>query len=303
MKRISILILSLLLTTMAGWAQSGMTDNQVMDYVIEQNAKGVSRAEIVTQLMQRGVTIDQIKRLQKKYQRQMKNGSLGADDITAGSKGMKSRMREDNGEQRKEQLEKGKKNASQFRVKDKNPKTKIKKHTYNEDDDEFTEMDEAMDFMMPDSLKYDLEDLKKKEEKRKIFGHDIFNNQELTFQSSMNLATPQNYRLGPGDVVNIDIWGASQESVSETISPDGTIVIEDIGVIQLGGLSVSQARNRLKRELGGRFRDSKIELTVGQTRTITVHVIGEVKSPGTYAMSAFSTVYNALYMAQGPNDI
>ena len=306
MRKFLFLIGILLLTCTRMTAQSGMTDNQVMDYVVEQNANGVSRTEIVTQLMQRGVTMDQIRRIQKKYQKQIKNGALGADDITAGSKTTKNRMRKANGEERKELQEKGKKNASQYRLKDKDPRTKITKHTYDDEDEEFVAMDEAMDFMMPDSLKYfdELEELKDKDKnKRNIFGHDIFNNKKLTFESQMNLATPQNYTLGPGDVVNVDIWGASQESISETISPDGTIVIEDIGVIQLGGLSVSQARARLKSTLGARFRDSNIQLTVGQTRSITINVMGEVKMPGTYTMSAFSTVYNALYMAGGPNDI
>jgi protein involved in polysaccharide export with SLBB domain len=280
-----------------------MTDNQVMDYVIEQNAKGVSRQQIVTQLMQRGVTIEQIRRIQKKYQKQIKNGSLGAEDITPGSKSVKSRMREANGELREEQAKKDKQKASQFRIKDSKMESykKKQKRTYNEEDKDFVEMDEAMDFMMPDSLKYFQEE--KKENKRKIFGHDVFNNKDLTFESSMNLATPQNYRLGPGDAVNVDIWGASQESVTEIISPDGTITIEDIGVIQLGGLSVSQAKARLKKVLGPRFQGSQIDLTLGQTRTITVNIMGEVKVPGTYTMSAFATVYNALYMAGGPNEI
>ena len=304
MKRLVTLIACIVVCATMSWAQSGMTDNQVMDYVVEQNAKGVSRQQIVTQLMQRGVTIDQIRRLQKKYQRQMKNGALGADDITAGSKDTKARMREPNGEKRQEMKNQDKKNASQFRIKDTKKKNQIKKHTYDEDDEEFTEMDDAMDFMMPDSLKYyDDEFMKEEEEKRKIFGHDVFNNKNLTFESSMNLATPQNYRLGPGDAVNVDIWGASQQSITETISPDGTITIEDFGVIQLGGLSVSQAKAKLKRELGPRYQGSRIELTVGQTRTITISVIGEVKVPGTYTMSAFATVYNALYMAGGPNEI
>ena len=301
MKRITTLILSMTFAVATGWAQSGMTDNQVMDYVIEQNAKGTSRQQIVTQLMQRGVTIDQLRRIQKKYQKQIKNGSLGGEDITAGSKDVKNRMREANGEKREEQVAKDKKNASQFRVKDTKTKNQIQRHTYDEKDADYVEMDEAVDFMMPDSLKYFYEE--QKSSKRKIFGHDVFNNKNLTFESSMNLATPQNYRLGPGDAVNVDIWGASQESVTETISPDGTITIEDIGVIQLGGLSVSQAKAKLRRVLGPRYQDSKIELTLGQTRTITVSVMGEVKVPGTYTMSAFATVYNALYMAGGPNDI
>ena len=302
MKRFTTVLLCLLLAIGYAQAQSGMTDNQVMDYVIEQNARGVSRQKIVTDLMQRGVTIEQIRRIQKKYQRQMKNGALGADDITAGSKDVKNRMRQANGEKRYEEKEREKRNVSKYRKKDGRPKTK--KNTYDDEDDEFVEMDEAMDFMMPDSLKYfDDEDFKKKEKGRKIFGHDVFNRKDMTFESSMNIATPQNYRLGPGDEVNIDIWGASQESISETISPDGYITIEGVGVVQLGGLTVGQAKNRLRQVIGPRYQDSQIELTLGQTRTITISVTGEVKTPGTYTMSAFATVYNALYMAGGPNDI
>ena len=303
MKRFATLIASVMVCVTMSWAQSGMTDNQVMDYVIEQNAKGVSRQQIVTQLMQRGVTIDQIRRIQKKYQKQIKNGALGADDITAGSKDSKTRMREANGDNRREQKAEDKKKASQFRIKDTKKKNQIQRHTCDDEDEDFVEMDEAMDFMMPDSLRYYDDEFMKGKEKRKIFGHDVFNNKNLTFESSMNLATPQNYTLGPGDVVNVDVWGASQETVSETISPDGTITIEGIGVIQLGGLSVSRAKARLKQVLGPRYQGSKIDLTVGQTRTITVSVMGEVKMPGTFTLSAFATVYNALYMAGGPNEI
>ena len=301
MKKYLFLLGMMLLTCTSMTAQSSMTDNQIMDFVIEQNANGVSRQQIVTQLMQRGVTIDQLRRIQKKYQKQIKNGALGAEDITAGSKAVKNRMREANGEKREEQVKKDKQNASQFRVKDGKKSNQIQRHTYDDDDKDFVEMDEAIDFMMPDSLKYELEE--KKPEKRKIFGHDVFNNKNLTFESSMNLATPQNYVLGPGDEVNVDIWGASQESITESVSPDGTITIEGIGVVKLGGLSVSQAKARLKRVLGPRYQGSNIDLTLGQTRTITIGVMGEVKVPGTYTMSAFATVYNALYMAGGPNEI
>lgn len=301
MRKYLFLLGMMLLTCTSMTAQSSMTDNQIMDYVIEQNAKGVSRQQIVTQLMQRGVTIDQLRRIQKKYQKQIKNGALGAEDITAGSKAVKNRMREANGEKREEQVKKDKQNASQFRVKDGKKSNQIQRHTYDDDDKDFVEMDEAIDFMMPDSLKYELDE--QKPEKRKIFGHDVFNNKNLTFESSMNLATPQNYVLGPGDEVNVDIWGASQESITESVSPDGTITIEGIGVIKLGGLSVSQAKAKLKQVIGPRYQGSQIDLTLGQTRTITISVMGEVKVPGTYTMSAFATVYNALYMAGGPNEI
>lgn len=301
MRKYLFLLGMMLLTCTSMTAQSSMTDNQIMDYVIEQNAKGVSRQQIVTQLMQRGVTIDQLRRIQKKYQKQIKNGALGAEDITAGSKAVKNRMREANGEKREEQVKKDKQNASQFRVKDGKKSNQIQRHTYDDDDKDFVEMDEAIDFMMPDSLKYELDE--QKPEKRKIFGHDVFNNKNLTFESSMNLATPQNYVLGPGDEVNVDIWGASQESITESVSPDGTITIEGIGVIKLGGLSVSQAKAKLKQVIGPRYQGSQIDLTLGRTRTITISVMGEVKVPGTYTMSAFATVYNALYMAGGPNEI
>ena len=301
MKRTTIITICLLLTTATTWAQSSMTDDQVMNYVIEQNANGKSRQEIVTYLMQRGVDIDQVRRIQKKYQKQMNNGALGGVDITAGSKEAKTRMRESNGEKREEQKIQDKKNASQFRIKDTKKQNQIQKHTYDEYDADYMEMNDAVDFMMPDAEKATYED--EKPGSRKIFGHDVFNNKNLTFESSMNLATPQNYRLGPGDVVNIDIWGASQESITETISPDVTITIEGIGLIQLGGLSVSAAKAKLKRVIGPRFMDSRIELTLGQTRTITISVMGEVKVPGTFTMSAFASVYNALYMAGGPNEI
>ena len=154
MRRIVTTIACLMAAVAMGWAQSGMTDNQVMDFVIEQNASGASRQQIVTQLMQRGVTMDQIRRIQQKYQRQMKNGALGADDITAGSKAVKSRLREANGELREDQLERDRANTSQFRVKDTRKSAQVQRHTYDAGDRDYVEMDNAIDFMMPDSLRY-----------------------------------------------------------------------------------------------------------------------------------------------------
>ena len=248
MKKI-LFICFMTLTCHHASAQTSMTDEQVKDYAITLNKQGLSKEQIYMELLKKGVTEDQLKRLYSKYENQKESGS--SSDHKNMSKGTTSRMRSVNGEQRKE-------------------------------------FDTSMD---------------KVNTHRKIFGHDVFNNKNLTFQSSMNLATPQNYVLGPGDEVNVDIWGNTQESITLPISPDGTITINDIGIIQLGGLTVSQAKAKLKRVIGPRFLDSKIELTLGQTRTITINVMGEVKVPGTYTVSAFSTVFNALYMAGGPNDI
>lgn len=119
----------------------------------------------------------------------------------------------------------------------------------------------------------------------------------------MNIATPQNYRLGPGDAVFIDIYGASQKTVQSTVSPDGTVTIEGYGPVNVSGMTVSQANAHLRSTLGSRYSSSQIKLTVGQTRTIMVNVMGEVKTPGTYTLSAFATVFHALYMAGGTNDL
>ena len=125
----------------------------------------------------------------------------------------------------------------------------------------------------------------------------------MSFEPNMNIATPQDYRLGPGDAVYIDVWGASQGQYQCTVSPEGVINIENYGPVNVDGLTVNQANQRLKSTLGKRYAGSNIRLTVGQTKTITVNVMGEVKVPGTYTLSAFATVFNALYMAGGTNDI
>ena len=119
----------------------------------------------------------------------------------------------------------------------------------------------------------------------------------------MNIATPQNYRLGPGDAVIIDIYGASQKSEQLTVSPDGDVTIEGFGPVQVSGLTVAEANARLRATLGARYSSSRVRLTVGQTRTILVNVMGEVKLPGTYTLSAFATVFHALYMAGGINSL
>lgn len=119
----------------------------------------------------------------------------------------------------------------------------------------------------------------------------------------MNIATPQNYRLGPGDAVYIDIYGASQKTIESTVSPDGTVTIDGFGPVSVSGLTVAQANSRLRSQLGARYQSSNIRLTVGQTRTIIVNIMGEVKTPGTYTLSAFASVFHALYMAGGTNEI
>jgi len=147
-------------------------------------------------------------------------------------------------------------------------------------------------------------------QENQVFGRNIFNTRNLTFEPSVNLATPPNYRLGPGDEVIIDIWGTSQNTIRQQISPDGTINIEKIGPVSLSGMTVSEANEYLKRVLGKTYSGLdapdgtlEIRLTLGNARTIQINVMGEVVQPGTYALSSFSTVFHALYRAGGVSDI
>ncbi|KAB4789769.1 capsule biosynthesis protein [Bacteroides thetaiotaomicron] len=144
-----------------------------------------------------------------------------------------------------------------------------------------------------------------------VFGRNIFNTRNLTFEPSVNLATPTNYRLGPGDEVIIDIWGASQNTIRQQISPEGTINIQKIGPVNLSGMTVSAANDYLKNALNKIYNGlnnttdptSDIRLTLGNIRTIQINVMGEVVQPGTYALSSFSTVFHTLYRAGGVSDI
>ena len=138
---------------------------------------------------------------------------------------------------------------------------------------------------------------------KKVFGRDIFNNKALTFEPQMNIATPQNYVVGPGDQIIIDVYGDTQKSVQLQVSPDGDVVVPDYGPIRVSGLSVAQAQQRIRSALGTYYASSEVKVTLGQTRTIMVNVMGEVKVPGTYTLSAFATVFHALYMAGGINDL
>ena len=144
-----------------------------------------------------------------------------------------------------------------------------------------------------------------------VFGRNIFNTRNLTFEPSVNIATPLNYRLGPGDEVIIDIWGASQNTIRQHISPDGTINIQKIGPVNLNGLTIAEANDYLKKTLNKIYNGlnntndptSDIRLTLGSIRTIQINVMGEVVQPGTYSLSSFATVFHALYRAGGVSDI
>ena len=304
MKKYAILALLLALSVNTVYAQSSsMTDDQVMRYVVKEHDKGTSNAQIVTKLMQQGVDISQIRRVRNKYERQIKQGGISGTSEEVPGKDV-SRLRTNNGKTREDYTIASKKaeKYSNYRVNAKEDANFA--HTYDENDKEYMQFQNEMDYIIPDSTMMLKRLLAEREKNRKkVFGRDIFNNKELSFEPNMNIATPQSYRLGPGDAVIIDIYGASQKTIQSTVSPDGEVTIEGYGPVNVSGLTVAQANARLRNTLGSRYRSSRVKLTVGQTKTIMVNVMGEVKTPGTYTLSAFATVFHALYMAGGTNDL
>ncbi|MBO5001601.1 MAG: SLBB domain-containing protein [Prevotella sp.] len=294
MRKLVILTLLMVCFTSAAYAQSSMTDDQVIKFVMKENEEGTSQSQIVTKLMQRGVDIEQIRRVRKKYERLAKEKGLGTTVAESDDNTSDSRLRKNNSEDKDD-------NPS-YRLKDKN-KDKYK-FVYDDTNEDWLDMQDELNGFMPDSTAM-FERMKEEldKNKKRVFGRDIFNNKELSFEPNMNIATPQNYRLGPGDAVFIDIYGASQKTIESTVSPEGTVTIEGFGPVYISGMTVQQANAQLRTQLGARYSSSKIKLSVGQTRTMLVNVMGEVKAPGTYTLSAFATVFHALYMAGGTNDL
>jgi len=296
MRKLFFCIFLLISASQCLYAQSGMTDDQVIRMIQREQKAGSSQAQIVTKLMQSGVDISQIRRLKDKYDRQMNQKGLGnVSDETLQPDD--SRMRKNKQDAANSALNKYSNNRIQ-----RNSADRIE---INEKDPEFLLMQKELSYLTPkDSIEWLKELLDEKSKmKKRVFGRDIFNNKELSFEPNMNIATPQRYVLGPGDNVIIDVYGASQKTFNVVVSPDGEVTIEDFGPIKVSGLTVEQANAKVRSLLGARYSSSKTKLTVGQTKTMMVNVMGEVKVPGTYTLSAFATVFHALYMAGGINDL
>jgi len=257
-----------------------MSDQQVIQLITQETKAGTPQAQIVTKLMQRGVKIDQIRRLRNQYDKQIKAKGLSGQADAAVS-AADSRMRSNGTGKEAQQVTVGKEGTSQAEIQ-------------QEADIRYTEIQQSIN---------NREDGKAGPDSLKVFGRDIFNNKLLSFEPNMNIATPQNYVLGPGDEVIVDIYGASQKSEQLTVSPDGDITVPGFGPIRVSGLTVAAAQSKIRSTLGSRYASSSLKVSVGQTRSMMVNVMGEVKAPGTYTLSAFATVFHALYMAGGINDL
>ena len=290
-----LVLLLFLLSGLTAFAQ--MSEDKIIQYVMEQQAKGVPQEQIVFELNKKGVTIQQLQRMREKYEKQQSTGVLGN---TVSSQGLStSRTRTGQGESLN-YLTPAEQPGYSGGILVKDSKTLEQEKLQNM-------YNESM-FLFVDSIYLLKQSLLPK--KREIYGHDIFKNQTLTFEPSVNLATPQNYRLGPGDEVIIDIWGASQSTIQQVISPDGNIMVEDLGPVYLNGKTVQEADEYIKKVfsqiysgLDGADSRSSIKLSLGQNRSVLVNVMGDVENPGTYQVSSFATVFNAIYMAGGVNDL
>lgn len=271
MKRI---VFSMMLTLMSlGAFAQGMSDSQVADFIAREARSGSSQAQIVTKLMQKGVQIDQIRRVRNQYDK--RRSESGMDANAAGSTGGSDRMRQNYTGATTQELNTAKVGTTG--------------EIYANASDEQAQVEHDVQATSGAS----------EATGKKIFGHDIFRRGGISFEPNMNIATPQNYVLGPGDQVIVDIYGASQKTLQLTVSPEGEITVPGYGPVYVQGMSVASAQAKIRSTVGARYSSSNLKVSLGNTRTIMVNIMGEVSSPGTYHLSAFSTVFHALYMAGG----
>ena len=291
----------LLCFTATPWAQgSSMSDKQVMEYVQMGMQQGKSQQQIATELARRGVTREQAERVKKLYEQEQKSGK----STLANPNDRKRTNVNDNLASDKEYV------GADFNIENSNrTQGKVNRFITTQEIGE----EETLTFKLDQNgnlVSDDITIFKEEISEEQVFGRNIFNTSNLTFEPSSNLPTPDNYRLGAGDQVIIDIWGTSQVSIQKTISPDGAINIDNLGLVFLNGMTINQATSYLRKELNKIYAGladenptSQIKVTLGNSRTIQVNVMGEVYQPGTYALSAFSTVFHALYSAGGISEI
>ena len=288
-----MLMLAFLVSAMCAFSQS-MTDEEVVKYVKKEMAGGSSQQQIVSQLLKRGVTPDQLRRIRKKYEAEQ--NQLGAVDLTGSGSKQTSRLRTN-----KEKAEDELRQKQNYMVRSQRQQNESSLMSRSQRE---SALNDEIGFMDIDSLAYYQRIMTMSAgRENQVFGRDIFNNENLTFEPNQNMATPQNYRLGAGDNIIIDVWGASQETFECIVSPDGYIVVDGVGPIRVAGLSVTQATSTIRSRLGQYYSGCNINMAIGETRSIQVQVVGEVRMPGTYTLSSLSTAFNALYAAGGISDI
>ena len=290
--RISSLVCCLFLGSSSLRAQV-MTDEQLVRYVLQEKEKGTEQSVIMRNLLQHGVTQEQLRRVRKKVEAEQKQ--LGAVDLTGRSSGQRTTRTRT---RTQSEIARDQRQRAESHMVRSNREEEEER--YKSRDQRLTELEEESGFFDLDSLDYYASLIPKDQQ---VWGRNIFNQKELSFEPNMNMATPTNYRIGAGDVVIIDVWGSSQETFEETVSPDGTVTLSGIGPVKLGGMSVGEATSHLRKRLGEYYSDCQVSLSIGQTRSIIVQVMGEVSHPGTYTLSSLASAFNALYAAGGISEV
>ena len=301
MKRKLLILIAAFLTYQSPMSAQSMTDSQLINYVKTEMEKGTPQQTIIQNLIKRGVTTTQLQRVRRKVEAEQKQ--LGATDLT----GKQEVERQRTGSNDKKETTKSKTDKKQSLRQQTLGSVPVKRTAADErrmtaEERQRLMASEGQFLGFEEEEEYD-EDLWNIPREEQVFGRNIFNQKNLSFEPNQNMATPSNYRLGAGDKVIIDVWGASQETFESTISPDGTVTITGVGPIKLAGLSVSEATARLRSHLGRYYSDCQVSLSLGENRSIIVQVMGEVQMPGTYTLSSLSSAFNALYSAGGISDV
>lgn len=285
MRKLSLLVLMLCMAIGTAFAQ--MSDEQVANYAQQRMSAGAGKQQIAQELLSKGVSKEQI---QRAYSAATQN--KGGANKAPGNVEF-SRIRRNNGETRPDTLNNRRRNGRRGN-RSNNLQNMQNMGGFGNMDAQY-----GYDDYMDDEFLLDEE----QEKKSKVFGHDIFRSKQLTFEPNVNVPIPANYVLAAGDEVILDVYGASQNSQKIEVAPDGTITIPKIGPVKVSGLTVAQAEGAVQARMGEHYQGSSIKVSVGQTHAIQVNVMGEVNVPGTYTLSAFSSVFNALYMAGGVTDL
>lgn len=259
MKRILTLILLICMTVTTAVAQS-MTDAQIVDFVKIRHSAGASQNTIITELLERGASREQLIRIKEAFDNQStaQGSATSTQDI--------DRSRVNNGE-----------NARENNL--------------------------SVEIAQANSSSVSAQSTGSQEAVQKIFGHDIFRSKMVSFEPNMAIAVPSNYVLGPGDEVIVDVYGDSQRSDKLKVAPDGTVTLDYAGPVGVSGKTLAQVQKTISGSLRPYYAGSNVKVSIGQTRTISVNVMGEVQTPGSYTLSAFASVFHALYQAGGINDL
>lgn len=292
LKKFTLIFAALVLFGSAA-AYAQMSDDAIISYITQGVAAGKTQSQIGNELLAKGVTVSQAKRLMQSYK-----------SMQASGEGISGAVRLENSRSIRETSRTRNSSVSE----DIDGRTGTD-GTAKDAEGRTTDLSKSGEEGKDIEYEVDENGVRVPVAKKKIYGHDLFSSKTLTFEPNENSATPGSYVIGPGDEIIIDVWGANETSIKQTVSPEGQIIIAQVGPVALSGLTIDAATEKIrtalskKYSLSGSNPASHLSVTLGKIRTIQVNVLGEVKVPGTYRLSSLTSVFNALYRAGGVSEI